>query len=65
MVGTHGRIALAKIEGMVKGEKVRLTHDMRRNGPNEKVAFQERLVLPRVKDIEGRSHDAAGDQGQP
>ena len=36
---------------MVKGEKVRLIHDMRRNGTNSKVTFKERLVLPRVKDI--------------
>ena len=34
-----------------KARKVRLIHDMRRNGANSKVTFQERLVLPRVKDI--------------
>ena len=48
-----GTLELAKIAVVVKGEKVRLTHDMRRNGTNSKVTFEERLVLPRVKDIEG------------
>ena len=44
-------LELAKIAVVVKGEKVRLIHDMRRNGTNSKVTFEERLVLPRVKDI--------------
>ena len=48
-----GPLHLAKIAVVVKGEKVRLIHDMRRNGTNSKVSFQERLVLPRVKDIVG------------
>ena len=46
-----GTVDLAKIAVVVKGEKVRLIHDMRRNGTNSKVTFEERIVLPRVKDI--------------
>ena len=46
-----GTLELAKIAVLVKGEKVRLIHDMRRNGTNSKVTFEERIVLPRVKDI--------------
>ena len=53
-----GPLQLAKIAVVVKGEKVRLIHDMRRNGTNSKVTFQERLVLPRVKDIVGGVHGA-------
>ena len=48
-----GPLHLAKIAVVVKDEKVRLIHDMRRNDTNSKVSFQERLVLPRVKDIVG------------
>ena len=48
-----GPLHLAKIAVVVKGEKVRLIHDMRKNGTNSKVPFQERLVLPKVKDIVG------------
>ena len=48
-----GPLQLAKIAVVVKGEKVCLIHDMRRNGTNSKVNFQERLVLPRVEDIVG------------
>ena len=40
-----------EIAVIVKGEKVRLIHDMRRDGNNSKVQLEERLVLPRLKDI--------------
>ena len=46
-----GALQLAKIAVIVKGEKVRLIHDMRRNGTNSKVVFHERLVLPRLRDV--------------
>ena len=46
-----GSLQLVKIAVFVKGEKVRLIHDMRRNGTNAKVQLEERLVLPRHKDI--------------
>ena len=46
-----GTLQLAKIAVIVKGDKVRLIHDMRRNGTNSKVIFHERLVLPRLKDV--------------
>ena len=46
-----GTLQLAKIAVVVKGDKVRLIHDMRRNGTNSKVTFHERLVLPRLKDV--------------
>ena len=46
-----GPLKLAKIAVIVKGEKVHLIHDMRRNGTNSKVQLEERLVLPRLKDI--------------
>ena len=46
-----GTLELAKIAVVVKGAKVRLIHDMRRNGTNSKVTFEERIVLPRVRDI--------------
>ena len=37
-----GPFELVKIAVVVKGEKVRLIHDMRRNGTNSKVTFEER-----------------------
>ena len=46
-----GTLQLVKIAVIVKGEKVRLIHDMRRNGTNAKVVFHERLVLPRLRDV--------------
>ena len=46
-----GPLQLAKIDVIVKGEKVLLIHDMRRNGNNSKVQLEERLVLPKLKDI--------------
>ena len=46
-----GALHLAKIAVVVKGTKVRLIHDLRRNGTNARVTFRERLVLPRVKDL--------------
>ena len=39
-----GTLELAKIAVVVKGEKFRLIHDMRRNGTNSKVTFEERIV---------------------
>ena len=44
-----GSLQLAKIAVIVKGEKVRLIHDMRRNGTNAKVKLEERLVLPQTQ----------------
>ena len=41
---------LAKIAVVVKGTKVRLTHDLRRNGANARVTFRE-TVVSRVKDL--------------
>ena len=46
-----GTLHLAKIAVVVKGTKVRLIHDLRKNGTNARVTFRERLVLPRVKDL--------------
>ena len=46
-----GTLHLAKIGVIVKGAKMRLIHDLRRNGTNARVTFQERLVLPRLKDL--------------
>ena len=46
-----GTLHLAKIGVIVKGTKMRLIHDLRRNGTNARVTFQERLVLPRLKDL--------------
>ena len=46
-----GTLELAKIAVVVEGAKVRHIHDMRRNGTNPKVTFEERIVLPRVRDI--------------
>ena len=46
-----GTLHLAKIGFIVKGAKMRLIHDLRRNGTNARVTFQERLVLPRLKDL--------------
>ena len=45
-----GTLHLAKIGVIVKGAKMRMIHDVRRNGTNARVTFQERLVLPRLKD---------------
>ena len=39
-----GKLTLAKVGVIVKNDKVRLIHDMRRNGTNAKVEFSERLV---------------------
>ena len=46
-----GTLHLAKIGVIVKGAKMRLIHDLRRNGTNARVTFQERLVLPRLKNL--------------
>ena len=46
-----GALHLAKIAVVVDGTKVRLIHDLRRNGTNARVTFWERLALPRVKDL--------------
>ena len=46
-----GTLQLAKIAVLVKGTKIRLIHDLRRNGTNARVTFRERLVLPRVDDL--------------
>ena len=46
-----GPLRFAKIAVIVKGERVRLIRDMRRNGTNSKVQLQKRLVLPMLKDI--------------
>ena len=46
-----GALHLSEIAVVVKGTKVRLIHDLRRNGTNARVTFRERLVLPRVKDF--------------
>ena len=43
-----GTLEFAKIAVVIKGEKVRLIHDI---GTNSKVTFEERIVLPRVRDI--------------
>ena len=58
-----GALQLAKIAGVVKGEKVRLIHDMRRNGTNSKVS-KERPVLPRVKDIVGGAIELLKDKNK-
>lgn len=42
-----GYISKVKLDGTVKG---RLVHDLRRSGVNEHIEFEERLVLPRLKD---------------
>ena len=39
-----GTLWMAKIAVIVKGDKVCVIHDMRRNGTNSKVTFHERLV---------------------
>ena len=39
-----GALHLAKIAVIAKGAKLRLTHDLRINGTNARVTFQERLV---------------------
>ena len=57
-----GPLQLAKIAVIAKGEKVRLIHDTRRNGANSKVQLEERLVLPRLKDIVEGCHGLDGQQ---
>ena len=42
---------MAKIAVVIEGTKVRLIHDLRRNGTNARVTCRERLVLHRVKDL--------------
>ena len=48
---SEGPLHLAMIAVVLKGAKMRLIHDLRKNGTNARVTFQERLVLPRTKDL--------------
>ena len=52
---TVGPLVLAKIAVIVKEtngrKKVRLIHDLRRNGTNGLIRIRERLVLPRLRDV--------------
>lgn len=56
-----GRLHLARIAALVKETggtlKTRLIHDLRRNGVNGQVRVQERLVLPRLRDVVGDALD--------
>ena len=50
-----GKLRPARIAVLVKqtgeAKKVRIIHDLRRNGSNALVSFHERLVLPRLRDV--------------
>ena len=58
-----GTLHLAKIAVVVKGTKVRLIHDLRRNGTNTRVTFWERLMLPRGEGPHHRHHGVAPESG--
>ena len=51
----YGKLVQSSIGVIVKQKrevkKVRLVHDLRRSGINETIRFQERLVLPRLRDV--------------
>ena len=50
----HGPITCSRIGVIAKEKqgrlKLRLIHDLRRSGVNAKVAFEERVTLPRLDD---------------
>ena len=53
---THGKLLVSKLACLVKtrpdgSEKVRLVVDLRRSGYNACVQLEERIVLPRLKDL--------------
>ena len=51
----YGKLVTSSIGVIVKqkrdGKKVRLVHDLRRSGVNATIKFEERLVLPRLRDV--------------
>ena len=51
----YGKLVMSSIAVIVKmkkeGKKVRLVHDLRRSGINETIKVEERLVLPRLRDV--------------
>ena len=46
---TYSKIGVISKEKAGK-QKLRLIHDLRRSGVNEKVQFKERAILPRIED---------------
>ena len=47
----YGKLVTSSIGVIVKQKRVRLVHDLRRSGVNATIKFEERLVLPRLRDV--------------
>ena len=51
----YGEVAYSSIGVIVKNsgptQKIRLVHDLRRSGVNQRVRMADRVVLPRVQDV--------------
>ena len=57
-----GTLQLAKMAVIVKGEKVRLVHDMRRDG-NSKSQIPRKVDLAQVERCRARGHGTPGERG--
>ena len=69
LTSRHGEITRSRIAVVAKQKqgktKVRLVHDLRRSGVNERVVTGERVVLPKATDVVADALDLMESTGEP